>query len=154
MDGKPVLKGPKTAKSRRTVDLDTDTMNVLRDWRKHQLEERLRAGEAWEPGEWVFTSQLGAPWRPDAMTRVFVRRVQELGLPPTDIKGLRHAHATAMLASGVHPKIVQERLGHSSISVTLDIYSSVVPGLQREAVRQRSPRRPPRRFERPGNPAL
>ncbi|MEE8407787.1 MAG: tyrosine-type recombinase/integrase [Acidimicrobiia bacterium] len=52
----------------------------------------------------------------------------------TDIKGLRHAHATALLGAGVHPKVVRERLGHSSISVTMDIYSSVLAGMQREAV--------------------
>ena len=52
----------------------------------------------------------------------------------TNVKGLRHAHATALLRAGVHPKVVQERLGHSSISVTIDIYSSVLPGMQREAV--------------------
>ena len=56
------------------------------------------------------------------------------GSPPTDVKGLRHAHATALLRAGAHPKIVQELLGHSSISVTMDIYSSVLPGMQREAI--------------------
>ncbi|CAN5855593.1 hypothetical protein BH23ACT5_BH23ACT5_00470 [soil metagenome] len=60
--------------------------------------------------------------------------MRALRLPATDIKGLRHAHATALLKAATHPKIVQERLGHSSISVTLDIYSSVLPGMQREAV--------------------
>lgn len=134
VDGKPIVKGPKTATSRRTVDLDAETVNVLRAWRKAQLEERLRAGTAWEPGEWIFTNELGQPWRPDSITRVFVDRVRSLGLPATDIKGLRHAHATALLRAGVHPKVVQERLGHSSIAVTMDIYSSVLPGMQRNAV--------------------
>jgi Phage integrase family len=99
-----------------------------------QLEERLRAGTAWEAGEWCFTDEIEAPWRPDGLTLKFVRSVKALGLPGTDIKSLRHAHATALLRAGVHPKVVQERLGHSSISVTMDIYSSVLPGMQREAV--------------------
>jgi integrase len=134
VDGKPILKGPKSAASRRTIDLDAETVAVLRRWKVAQLEERLRAGTAWEPGEWCFTNEIGAPWRPDALTLAFVRRVKALDLPATDIKGLRHAHATALLRAGVHPKVVQERLGHSSIAVTMDIYSSVLPGMQREAV--------------------
>jgi len=63
-----------------------------------------------------------------------VKALRAAGLPRTDIKGLRHAHATALLRSGSHPKVVQERLGHSSIQVTMDIYSSVLPGMQRESV--------------------
>ncbi len=138
VDGKPVVKGPKTASSRRVVDLDSETVAVMRRWKIAQMEERLRAGSAWEPGEWCFTDEIGAPWRPDALTRVFVSRVKSLGLPPTDVKGLRHAHATALLRAGAHPKVVQERLGHSSISVTMDIYSSVLPGMQREAAERLS----------------
>ncbi len=134
VDGQPVVKGPKSAASRRIVDLDSETVIVLRRWKVAQLEERLRAGTAWQPGDWVFTNQIGAPWRPDRLTRAFVDRASALGLPATDVKGLRHAHATALLRAGVHPKVVQERLGHSSISVTMDIYSSVLPGMQREAV--------------------
>ena len=107
---------------------------TARRWKAAQLEERLRAGTAWEAGEWCFTNELGAPHRPDALTRQFIKAVRVAGLPSTDMKGLRHAHATALLRAGVHPKIVQERLGHSSIRVTMDIYSSVLPGMQREAI--------------------
>ncbi|MCH7583293.1 MAG: site-specific integrase [Acidobacteria bacterium] len=134
VEGKPVVKAPKSAASRRIVDLDTETVAVLKRWKVAQLEERLRAGTAWEPGEWVFADEVGTPWRPDALTRAFQNAAEAGGLPPTDIKGLRHAHATALLSTGVHPKVVQERLGHSSISITMDIYSSVLPGMQREAV--------------------
>ena len=120
------------------VDLDSETVAVMRRWKVDQLEERLRAGTAWEPGEWCFTDETGAPWRPDGLTRAFVSTVKALGLPPTDVKGLRHAHATALLRAGTHPKVVKERLGHSSISVTMGIYSSVLPGIQREAVERLS----------------
>lgn len=134
VDGMPVVKGPKSAASRRTIDLDAGTVSALRSWKVAQLEERLRAGTAWEAGEWVFTNEVGEPWRPDTLTRALVDRIKGLGLPRTDMKGLRHAHATALLKAGTHPKVVQERLGHASISVTMDIYSSVLPGMQREAV--------------------
>lgn len=134
VDGRVIEKGPKSAASRRTVDLDSETVAVLRRWKVAQLEERLRAGTAWHGGGWVFSDELGAPWHPDRITKTFGRTLRRLGLPPTDIKGLRHAHATALLKAGVHHKVVQERLGHSSSRVTLDIYSAVLPGMQREAV--------------------
>ncbi len=82
----------------------------------------------------MFIDELGRPWRPDTLTRMFQSAARAAGAPRTDVKGLRHAHATALLRAGVHPKVVQERLGHSSISVTMDIYSSVLPGMQREAI--------------------
>lgn len=132
--GEVIVKGPKSPASRRLVDLDAETLAVLRRWRKRQVKERLTAGPAWEPGEWVFADKIGRPWRPDGITYRFTKAIKSAGVPPTDIRGLRHAHATALLATGAHPKIVQERLGHSSIKVTMDIYSSVLPGIQREAV--------------------
>ncbi|MCH7667580.1 MAG: tyrosine-type recombinase/integrase [Acidobacteria bacterium] len=134
VDGKPILKGPKSASSRRAVDFDAGTVAVLRRWKVSQLEERLLAGTAWEQGDWVFTNEIGAPWRPDSLTKTFLKTARATELPRTDVRGLRHAHATAMLRAGVHPKVVQERLGHSSIAVTMDIYSSVLPGMQREAI--------------------
>ena len=75
----------------------------------------------------IATRRLGAPWRPDGLTFRFTKTVRALGLPTTDIKGFRHAHATALLKAGVHPKVVQERLGHASIKITMDIYSSGLP---------------------------
>lgn len=134
VDGRPHVKAPKTAKSRRTVELDARTVVELKEWRRRQLEERLRAGEAWEAGEWVFTDQLGKPVNPDWVGKRFRKLLAATDLPSLTMRQLRHTHATALLRAGVHPKVVQERLGHSSIGVTLDIYSSVLPTMQREAV--------------------
>lgn len=134
VDGKVITKGPKSSASRRILDLDEHTVAVMKQWKIAQLEERLESGTAWAPGDWVFTNKVGEPLRPDWLTRSFLRAVRGAELPDTDIKGLRHAHATALLKSGTHPKVVQERLGHSSIKVTMDIYSAVLPGIQREAV--------------------
>jgi integrase len=132
--GRPRVKEPKTARSRRTVDLDEDTVLRIRDWRKRQLEERLRAGASWSGGDWVFTDQLGRPVNPEWVGKQFRRLIRDLDLSPITMRQLRHSHATALLRAGVHPKVVQERLGHSSIAVTLDTYSSVLPTMQREAV--------------------
>lgn len=134
VDGMPHVKPPKTARSRRTVEVDSQTMAVLREHRKHQLEERLMAGTAWASGEWCFTNEIGQPLRPDWVGRRFSTLVAGTDLRPIAMRQLRHSHATALLAAGEHPKIVQERLGHSSISITLDAYSAVLPNMQREAV--------------------
>jgi len=132
--GKPIIKGPKSAASRRVVDFDAEMVNVLRRWKVAQLEDRLLAGTTWEPGEWLFTNEIGQPVNPEWVGKRFRRLVADAGLPTITMRQLRHSHATALLKAGVHPKVVQERLGHSSISVTMDIYSSVLPGMQREAV--------------------
>ena len=133
-DGRRHVKAPKTAASRRTVEMDVKTTQALREWRKLQIEERLRAGEAWHDGQWVVADQLGMPIHPDWLSTLFARRAAELDLRPITLRQLRHSHATALLRAGAHPKVVQERLGHSSIRVTLDVYSAVLPNMQREAV--------------------
>ena len=132
--GKPITKGPKSATSRRIVDFDTVTSDILRSWKVTQLEERLRAGTAWTPGKWVFTDESGEPHNPEWVGKRFRKLIADTDLPTIPMRQLRHSHATALLLAGVHAKVVQERLGHSSISVTMDIYSSVLPTMQREAV--------------------
>jgi integrase len=132
--GRPHVKEPKTARSRRSVDLDARTVASLKDWRRRQLEDRLRAGEAWQVGDWVFTNELGELVNPEWVGKRFRRLIAGTDLPTITMRQLRHSHATALLRAGVHPKVVQERLGHASIGVTLDIYSSVLPTMQREAV--------------------
>lgn len=74
----------------------------------------------------------GEPLRPDSLTHAFSRFANELGLPLT-FHGLRHGHASLMLAGGVHLKVVSDRLGHSNIGITADLYSHVAPALDDEA---------------------
>ena len=81
----------------------------------------------------MFTQLDGSPIDPDRVSKEFPKLVRAEGLPHLTFHGLRHAHATLALSAGVNPKIVSERLGHSSISVTMDIYSHVLPGMQEEA---------------------
>ncbi|MFB3049289.1 MAG: tyrosine-type recombinase/integrase, partial [Acidimicrobiia bacterium] len=78
--------------------------------------------------------ELGQVLRPDRVGKLFVRLAESAKLRRITIRQLRHSHATALLAAGESPKVVQERLGHSSISVTLDVYSAVLPNMQREAI--------------------
>ena len=128
-----VVSQPKTQKSRRAIALGTSTVDVVRGVRKKQLERRLSAGPVWNDQDFVFTQADGKPLHPDKVSNEFHRIVKENKLPHLTLHGLRHAHATLMLSAGVHPKVVSERLGHSNVSITLDVYSHLLPGLQEAA---------------------
>jgi integrase len=125
---------PKTGKSRRRVSLDTVTFDALRAHRMRQLEERLAAGDVWSnDGDLVFTDELGGPVQPDRFSKSFDRIVRDAELPRIRLHDLRHSYATLALKAGVHPKVVSERLGHSTIAITLDLYSHVAQGLDADA---------------------
>lgn len=124
---------PKSRTSRRSIAIDERVVAVLRAHRRRQREERLAWGPAYEESGYVFTNENGAPLHPDRVTVLFTRHRKTLGLPRVRFHDMRHTSASLMLAAGVHPKIVSERLGHSSIAITLDLYSHVLPGLQAEA---------------------
>jgi len=81
----------------------------------------------------VFLSEVGTPISADNLRRNFKLLTKKAGLPEITIHALRHTHATMLLQQGVHPKIVSERLGHSRVGITLDIYSHVIPGMQDQA---------------------
>ncbi len=125
---------PKTGKSRRRVTLDTVTFDALRAHRMRQLEERLASGDIWSnDGDLVFTDELGGPVHPDRFSKSFDRIVRDDELPRIRLHDLRHSYATLALKAGVHPKVVSERLGHSTIAITLDLYSHVAQGLDADA---------------------
>jgi integrase len=128
-----VVSEPKTAKGRRSVALDPATVAGLKAWRKHQAAERLAWGPVWTDSGLVFTREDGRPLHPREVTRAFSRYVLAAGLPVIRLHDLRHTHATLALAAGVHPKVVQERLGHANIAITLDTYSHAVPALEEQA---------------------
>jgi integrase len=128
---------PKTHRSRRTVDLDAATVAVLKAHRKSQLEERAGAGLGRPRADvLIFTDEQGAPLHPNQVSRTFGKLVREAQLPIIRLHDLRHTHASLSLQAGVHVKIVSERLGHSSVTITLDTYSHAIPGLQRDAAEQ------------------
>lgn len=81
----------------------------------------------------MFTREDGAPWQPDRVTRLFDRAVAAVDVPRIRLHDLRHTWATLALRAGVHPKVVQERLGHSTISITMDTYSHALPDMQESA---------------------
>jgi len=121
----PRFSEPKSARGRRVVVLDSTTALAL---------ERLQNGA--RPNDLVFRSQDGDLLHPAAVSKRFLEIVVESDLPRIRLNDLRHTYATLALQSGVHPKIVSERLGHSTVALTLDIYSHALPTLQQEAAEQ------------------
>src|SRR5262245_2264300 len=118
----------------RTVALPSLIVDELRRHRVAQAEGLLRAGVRLTDDHHVVAREDGPPLQPRSLTHAFVKFVRRHGLASIRLHDLRHSHATHMLAAGVHPKVAQERLGHSSVSVTIDLYSHVLPGMQAEAV--------------------
>lgn len=133
---KDVFLEPKTAKGRRQVDLSPAAVLALRAHKERMKAERATRGLRLTPDDLVFAASDGTPPRPDTITHAFKRIARQAGLDGVRLHDLRHTHATLMLRQGVHPKIVQERMGHASIAVTLDIYSHVTPGLQAAAAQR------------------
>ena len=121
----------KTGTSRRTIDIDADVIQVLRDWRKVRTEER----DGVEPGpdDLVFVKADGTSMHPDIFSQLFDRTVAKIDVPDISLHDLRHTHATLLLKAGVNVKVVSERLGHSNVAFTMNVYQHVLPGMQAAA---------------------
>src|SRR5680860_87214 len=127
---------PKTARGRRTVALDGETVEALKVWRKQQAEEMRtwqEAGVKWPRSGYVFTLESGEPLHPGTVSARFNSIVHQTGLPSIRLHDLRHGVATMLLASGISPRTVSDRLGHSSTAFTMDVYGHVLPGAQEDA---------------------
>ena len=133
LNGTYIIRQPKTAKSRREVALPSSLAILLREYKARKELERLLLGKRLTDDDFVFADASGAPLNPDTVTHAFGKLIRKAALPHARLHDLRHTHATLMFREGIHPKVVQERLGHSNIATTLDIYSHVVPGLQEAA---------------------
>ncbi|MCH8983857.1 MAG: site-specific integrase [Acidobacteria bacterium] len=135
VDNKPTLRigETKSRRSRRVIALDPETIAVLRTHRLQQNEERIAAGAAYENHDLVVADELGGIVSPDWYTRTTKRLAAEAGVTPLGPHAARHSWASIALAAGTHPKVVQERLGHSSIAITLDRYSHLTEGMDRDA---------------------
>ena len=125
-------KMPKSGKGR-TLAMSGNLVGELRAHRLRQAEELLKVGVRLSDDTFVVAQADGSPLQPDTLTQDWVRKIEKTGLPAYRFHDLRHAHATHLLASGIHPKVASERLGHSKIGITLDLYSHVLPGMQEDA---------------------
>jgi integrase len=129
-DGEPTLTAPKTARSRRTMKLSRAATDALRKHRVCQLKDRVQYADIWQDQGLVFATEIGTPLsESNVRNRSFHPILEKAGLPRIRFHDLRHTCATLLLAQGVHPKLVQEQLGHSKIGTTLDTYSHIVPSM-------------------------
>ncbi len=132
----PIFQDPKTAGSRRKIPLDRGTVEMLKAHRKHQLEERLAAGPAWEDWGLIFcTEENGRPIYGPNLVKQLKVSAREAKVPAIRFHDLRHTHATFLLQAGVSVKVVAERLGHTTVRITLDTYSHILPDMQEAAVK-------------------
>ncbi|MBM3946709.1 MAG: site-specific integrase [SAR202 cluster bacterium] len=133
LDGRFVTRPPKTAQGRRLIALPPSAAMVLREHHEQQEAERELLGATLGADDLVFAQPDGSPLLSNSVTHAWIKLVRRLGLAGVRLHDARHSHASLLLKAGVHPKVVQERLGHSKIGTTLDLYSHVAPGLQEAA---------------------
>ena len=131
----PRLVEPKTRQSRRSLPMPPAVTAQLRAHRTRQTEERLVAGPAWQGGPWglVFCTATGGPLDARHVVYYFKRQLGRAGLPDIRFHDLRHSCASLLLAQNVHPRVVMEILGHSTITMTMNTYAHVLPEAQRQA---------------------
>jgi len=132
-DGYAVEEGPMKSDARRSISIDGGTVEALRAQLQQQLDDAAEWGEAWQASGHVFVREDGSPWHPDRISKLFDQAAKAAPVPRIRLHDLRHTWATLALRAGVHPKVVQERLGHKKISITMDLYSHVLPDMQESA---------------------
>lgn len=132
-DYEVIVSEPKSAHSVRTIDLDNRTVAMLRSWRKQQLESYLQTGVRIDDSGFLFAKPDGSPLHRDYFSQTFERILAKTDLPRIRLHDLRHTHATLLLKEGIPPKVVSERLGHSNVAFTMQVYQHVLPGMQADA---------------------
>ncbi len=124
---------PKTKRSRRVISLAPVAVELLHGVRGAQMEHQIEYGDLWQNTGYVFTRSDGSPVAPDMVSKDFCALVRKHHFPHLTFHGLRHANATLAMTAGINPKVVSETLGHSTVGLTLDLYSHVTPNMQEEA---------------------
>ncbi len=128
-----VFSEPKTKAGRRSVVLCKSTIQLLRNHWELQQESIIELGDLWQNNDLIFPSATGTPTDQSNVSKRFKALLISAGLPDIRFHDLRHTAATLMLLQGINPKIVQERLGHADIAMTLNTYSHVLPSMQEDA---------------------
>jgi integrase len=127
------LRHPKTAGSRRTLEIPPVTVDALRAHAVRQRQQRLLADTSWQEQKLIFTTRVGTPVDTTNVLHGFQKILAEAGIPKMRFYDLRHTHASLLIAEGVHPKKIAERLGHASIKLTMDLYGHLFEGSDKES---------------------
>jgi len=134
-DGKIDIRDTKTTTSRRSIKMTPLCRGVLLEHYEMRKELSAALGSPFNDNSYVFCHDDGTNLLPDSVSHAWIKLVRKVGLKGIRFHDCRHTHATWMLEAGIHPRIVQDRLGHASVSTTLDIYSHVTPSMQEEAAK-------------------
>lgn len=116
-------KETKTDTSNRTIYLSETTINILRKYKKEQLEKKLKLGNKWGNSKRIFTTECGTDMHPDTPSQIFQKIIKRHNLKRINFHGLRHTSISLQISSGVQPQIISKRAGHSNVTVTHNIYS-------------------------------
>ena len=127
-----IEKAPKTQAGKRTITIGHDVANALRD-AKSIYDKAVRSNPAFKDLGYVLFKENGEPFHPDSLTQKWERFIAKHKLPSIRLHDLRHSNATAMIAAGINAKVVQHRLGHANVSITLNTYTHVLPEMDQEA---------------------
>lgn len=123
---KQSLQTPKTKNSKRVISIDPNTLSILKNWKKDQIKIYFKNGKHFEGKEnFIFTNQRGEWVHIHNFIRYFKRFIADHGLKPITPHGLRHTHASLLFSAGVEPKNISDRLGHSTVQITLDLYTHI-----------------------------
>lgn len=136
INGVGYMLGTTKTKKTRIITIDNSTVHMLKDYRRTKLKEKLIIGDKWKDSDYnfIFTTMYGTPIFLDSPNRIFKKILQRNNLKITKFHALRHTHATFLLLKGINVKVIQERLGHSNINMTLDTYTHVLKEMDKEAV--------------------
>ena len=132
VNGKYIVQPPKTKSGRRVINLPPSLSLLLRDYRSQVKAQRLLLGKPLTDNDLVFAHPDGSPLDPPTVTHTFIKTARRVGLK-VRLHDLRHTYASIMLAAGVNMKAVSQALGHSSVGITLNIYSHLLPGTGKSA---------------------
>lgn len=126
------FKEPKTAKGKRLISLPKLAVEVLREHLADQTAEKKRLGDLYKDNDLILSAPDGEIWKPETFTGLYFKFARRIGIK-LRFHDFRHTHASHLLRAGVSAKVVSERLGHSTVGMTLDVYSHVLPGMQEDA---------------------
>ena len=132
--GKTVIEQDSTkgGDGKRFIQIDSETLRIIKKHRTDQIGERMKAGSAWKEQNYIFTQATGDPLDPSTPYQLFKKVAKKIGLRSESLHSIRHLHATELLNSGVSVHLVKDRLGHSDISTTLRIYAHIRPEQKQE----------------------